>query len=308
MIALAERIRVIGAADVVVQAEQRQHHDDDAAMAVHDRFRQPGGAAGIDDPERMIERQPHRLERMDRSARPCEDVGKQCLRCGRRNGLAVQDDMLDRGQRTPQLGHDIAPVVPPACIGDGVAGDQQFGFDLLEAVDHGGRGHVGRADTPDRTDAGACEKRDDGLGNIGQIGRDAVAGLDALVLQVQRERGRLAPQFRPTRLRQPAVFTGADDRGQAGGISRRDMPEHLPGIVDLRARKPDRARHPALGEHGRKRRRRLQIVIVPDAAPEAVEIAHRPSPHVLVISKSEAALLGEPVAVEGDLGNGGSGH
>ena len=151
MIALAEGILVIGAADVVVQAEQREHHDDDAAMAVHDRLGQAGGAAGIDDPERMIERQPGRLERVDRSAGPCDNLGEQGIRCGGSISLAVQDDMLDRGQRSPQLGDNVAPVVLPAGIGDGVAGDQLFWLDLLEAVDHGGRGHIGCADAPDRT-------------------------------------------------------------------------------------------------------------------------------------------------------------
>ncbi|MHC2279916.1 hypothetical protein ACVME8_006559 [Bradyrhizobium diazoefficiens] len=168
VIALAERVLVIGAADVVVQAEQRQHHDDDAAMAVHDRLGQAGGAAGIDDPERMIERQPGRLERVNRGACPGDNIGEQGIRRGRRTGLAVQDDMRDRGQRSPQFGDDVAPIVPPAGIGDGVAGDQHFGFDLLEAVDHGGRGHVGRADAPDRANAGGREERDMVSGMLGR--------------------------------------------------------------------------------------------------------------------------------------------
>ncbi len=193
-------------------------------------------------------------------------------------------------------------------IRDGVAGDQHLWFDLLEAVDHGGRGHVGRADAPDRTDAGAREKRDDGLGNVGQIGRDAVAGLDPLVLQMQRERGRLALELGPAGLVELAVLAAADDRGQAGGMRGVDMPEYLPRIVHLRAGKPHCAGHLALGDDGRKRRRRLQIVIVPDAAPEAVEIAHGPLPHLLVIREGEAALFGEPIAVEGDLGDEGSCH
>ncbi len=308
MITLAERVLVVGAAEIVVQAEQRQHHDDDAAMAVHDRLGQAGGAAGIDDPERMIERQPDRLERVDRSPRSCGDIGEQGVRCGGRACLAVQDDMCEARQRSPQLGDDVLAIMPASGIGDGIAGDQHLWLDLLEAVDHGGRGHVGCADAPDRTEAGAGEKRDDGLGDVGQIGRDAVAGLDALVLQMQRERGRLALELRPAGLVKLAVLAAADDRGQAGGMRRVDMPEHLPRIVHLRAGKPDRARHLALGDDGCKRRRRLQIVIVPDAAPEGVEIAHRPLPHLLVIREGEAAMRGEPVAVEGDLRDEGSGH
>jgi hypothetical protein len=305
VIALAERVLVVGAAKIVVQAEQRQHHDDDTAMAVHDWLRQAGGTAGIDDPERMIERQPGRLERVDLRAGCCDNFGEQGVgRCGR-GGLAVQDDVLDRRQRPPQLGEDVFAIVPAAGIGDGVAGNQYFRFDLLEAVDHGGRGHVGRAQAPDRADAGARQECDDGLGDVGQIGGDAVAGLDAFFFQMQRERSRLAPQLRPARLAKPAVLATADDCGQAGGVSRVHVAEHLPGIVDLRAGKPDRAGHLALGDHGGKRRRRLQIVIVPDGVPEPVEIAHRPLPHLLVAVEVEAALLGEPGAVKGDLGNEG---
>src|SRR6476659_9614628 len=86
------------------------------------------------------------------------------------------------------------------------------------------------------------------------------------------------------------------------------MAEHLAGVVDLRAGKPDRAGHLALGDDGRERRRRLQVIIVPDAAPEAVEIADRPLPHVLVAREGKAVLRSEPVAIEGDLGNERSSH
>jgi hypothetical protein len=70
----------------------------------------------------MIERQPGRFERVDGSARRCDDVGEQAICCCRRVGVAVQDDVLDRGQGTPEFVDDVAPVVPAAGIGDGVAG------------------------------------------------------------------------------------------------------------------------------------------------------------------------------------------
>ncbi|MGY3467503.1 hypothetical protein ACVW0I_004374 [Bradyrhizobium sp. LM6.11] len=178
---------------------------------------------------------------------------------------------------------------------------------MKRSITAGGR-HIGRADAPDRADAGARQERDDGLGDVGQVGSHAIAGLDAFFFQMQRERCRLAAQLRPARLFKLAVLAAADNRGQAGGVGRVHMTKHLPGIVDLGAGKPDRAGHLALGDDGLERRRRLQIVIIPDAAPEAVEIAHRPLPHVLVAGEGEAALLGEPGAVEGDLGNESCGH
>ncbi len=71
--AFAERVRLVAAADVVVQRRERQRHDDHAAMAVQDRLRQSRGARGIDDPERVIEGQPFRLEGVDRSTLARED-------------------------------------------------------------------------------------------------------------------------------------------------------------------------------------------------------------------------------------------
>jgi hypothetical protein len=53
----------VAAADVVVQGLERQRHDDGAAVAMHDGLGQAGGAAGIDDPQRVVKRQPQRLER-----------------------------------------------------------------------------------------------------------------------------------------------------------------------------------------------------------------------------------------------------
>ena len=62
MVALAQRVGVIAAANIVVQSAKLHLHQDHAAMAVDDRLGQAGGAAGIHDPQRMVERQPQRLK------------------------------------------------------------------------------------------------------------------------------------------------------------------------------------------------------------------------------------------------------
>src|SRR5689334_14858490 len=146
--------------------------------------------------------------------------------------------MRKRWQRAAQFLDHAALVMATASIGNGVRCDQYFRLDLLEAVDHGRRGHVGRADAPDRADARRGEECDDRLGDVREISGNAVAAAYAKASQMQRERGDLPPQLKPARLAQYAVFAGADDRRLPRGLRRVDMPKHLVRVVDQRTRKP----------------------------------------------------------------------
>ena len=58
MEALAQVVGRIAAAHVVVQHFAGQRDDDDAAVAVDNRFGQPCRAAGIDNPQRVVKWQP----------------------------------------------------------------------------------------------------------------------------------------------------------------------------------------------------------------------------------------------------------
>ena len=153
-----------------------------------------------------------------------------------------------------------------AAIGDAIAGDQHLGFDLPEAVEHGGGAHVRRADAPHAAEADHGEEGDHGLGHVRQVGRHAVAGLQALRPQVQRQRRHLAPQLGPADLALLAPLVAADDGRQAGRVRRLHMPQHLPRVVHLRAREPRRAGHAVVGQHLAVRRRRRDAEVVPDAA------------------------------------------
>jgi len=53
---------VVAAAHIVVQPAHLQLHQNHAAVAVDAGLGQAGGAAAVDDPQRMVERQPARLE------------------------------------------------------------------------------------------------------------------------------------------------------------------------------------------------------------------------------------------------------
>jgi hypothetical protein len=92
----------------------------------------------------------------------------------------MQNEMRHARKRPAQFLDDRTPVMPASGIGHAVGGDQHLRFDLLEAIDDGRRPHVGGADAPDRTDARGGEEGDDGLGDVGEVGGDTIAGADAL--------------------------------------------------------------------------------------------------------------------------------
>ena len=74
--------------DVVVQRAELERLEHHAAMAVHDRLRQAGGAARIDDPQRMVERQPLGSK-----------VASACSRRGQRVQRATRWQRADIGAR-----------------------------------------------------------------------------------------------------------------------------------------------------------------------------------------------------------------
>ena len=258
----------------------------------------------------MVERQPGRLELRGGWIIPSRCLVKPGAGCQlvqrfiARAGLAVNDQMLHRRQRFPQLRDNIDAVEVDAAIANAVAGDQHLGLDLPEAIQHRVGPHVGCADAPDATDAHHRKESDDRLRGIGQVRRHPVARLHALLAQVQRQRSDLAPQLRPVQFAVLAVLVAADQRLQAGRVRLVHMPEYLVHIVELRALEPPGSGHLA-GEHRRVPRRRLQLVVVPDALPEGRKVGHRPFPERVVAVEMKTAQLAQPVLVTTDLGNKG---
>ncbi len=216
--------------------------------------------------------------------------------------------MLHAGQRGTHLGDHGGAVEVAAAVGDAVAGDQHLGLDLPEPVQHGIGAHVGRADAPDTADAHHRQESDHRLGNVRQVGRDPVARLQALRLQVQCQRGHLTPQFGPAQLAVATLFVAADDGGKARRMGRHHMAKHLLRVIELGTLEPLRAGHPVFGQHGRVGRGRLQIEIVPDALPEGGQVAHRPAPQGVVAVERQAAGALQPILVQTDLGNVGRVH
>ena len=305
VVALAKAVGLVAAADVVVQHLELQRHQHRTAVAVHDGLGQAGGAAGVDDPQRVVKRQPHGLESHRFSVISGGSASPACPSSYRNRSIQIaeQHRVLHAGQVLAQLGQHGAAVVVAAAVGHAVHTDQHLGLDLPKAVEHRVRAHVGRADAPHTTDAHRGQKGDHGLGHVGQVGGHAVAGLDALGLEVQRQRRHLAAQLGPAQLAVLALFVAADDGGQACGVGGIHMPQRLACVVDLGARKPHRAGHGVLGEHGGVGRGRLQIKVVPHALPEGVEFGGGPAPQRVVAVELQAALVAQPVLVQADLGD-----
>ena len=108
---------------VAVQVRLLQVLQQDAAVALDDRLRQPRRAGRVEHPQRMVER--HRLEgELGR-------LGQQIVPARRHQHgvLERRDGRLDFAHPRPAV--EVASAVPVA-----LNGDQHLGLDLPEAVDH----------------------------------------------------------------------------------------------------------------------------------------------------------------------------
>ncbi len=198
--------------------------------------------------------------------------------------------MFKRGQRRLQLGDHGPAVEGLAAVGVAVDGEQHLWLDLLESVDHAAAAHVGRAARPDRAQAGAGQQRHHRLGDVRQVGDHPVAAAHTHVAQRRRDRGDLAFQLGPADLGQ-RLSLGLEQHGRALG---RAAAEDMLGIVELRAHKPLRAGHGALGQHLGVGGRCLHIEELPDRGPEILKLRHRPAPELLVAVEVQLLALGKP--------------
>ncbi len=198
-------------------------------MTMHDGFGQPGGAAGIDNPKRVIKRQPERLKGPRLGIVPTDGfveidaAGENSAEIRHQPEIALQHQMLHRGQSSTELcQHRDAIDVAPA-IGHAVARNQHFGLYLLEAIDYRIGSHVGRTDTPDRSDTDGGQEGDHGLGRVWQIRCNAVTRLHTLGLQMKGQRGDLTAQLRPTGFTSSrgaqALFVVAQNGWKSGCVS-----------------------------------------------------------------------------------------
>lgn len=180
--------------EVAVQADLLEVFEQDAALGLDDGLGQAGGAGGVEDPERVLEGGllEDRLGVGRGEGRPGEcafgRVGAQ---------QRDVDDGAQGGQFAAEFGDGLGAVVFLAAVAVAVDGEQDDGFDLLEAVEDAAGAEVGGAGGPDAADGRGGEEGDDGLRDVGEVAADAVAGGDAEGAEFGGERADLAAEFGP---------------------------------------------------------------------------------------------------------------
>lgn len=78
------------------------------------------------------------------------------------------DDGAEGGQFAAEFGDGLRTVVLLAAVAVAVDGEEDDGFDLLEAVQDAAGAEVGGAGGPDAADGRGGEEGDDGLRDVGR--------------------------------------------------------------------------------------------------------------------------------------------
>ena len=84
--------------------------------------------------------------------------------------------LLQRGHLRRDLGHLGHRIDGLAVVEIAVPGEQNLRLGLAETVEHALHAEIGRGRGEDRADAGSRQHRYQGLGQVGHVGRDAIAG------------------------------------------------------------------------------------------------------------------------------------
>ena len=281
--------------EVPAQPDALEVLDQLAAVAVDDGLRQPRGARREEHVDRVVEGDGLEAGLGGPASRSSHDDGVGEL------VLAVGDvhDVLDGRQPGADVGHLLAAVDRPVAVGVAADGEQHLGLDLAEARQHAARAELRRARRPRRPEAGGGQEGDQRLGDVRQVGGDAVARPDAQAPQAGARQRDLVAQLAEGQLDRLAGLR-ARDHGHPVGVL--VGPQRVLGVVQPRAGEPLGAGHLARAEHALVGRVRAHAEEVPDRAPEALEVVDRPSPQRVVVGEVAPALVAQPVQVAPDLG------
>ena len=229
--------------------------------------------------------------------------GDQLVEAGRvghgRVAVGHPDHVLEGRQPRADRGDLVATV--DVAVAVAVAGDRehQLRLDLREPVDHAARAELGRARRPDRTEARRRDERHERLGNVGQVGDDAVPGADAEALQARARAPRHFAKPAECQLRRRPRLRLGDDGDRVTVLV---APHEVLGVVEARALKPLRAGHRAPPEHMRVGRVGADLVELPDRGPEPLEVVDGPALQRFIGAQLQPAPIVEPVHQPPHLG------
>lgn len=273
-----------------MQAELLEVLDEDAALGLDDGLGEAGRAGGVEHPQGVVER--HLLEDGlhvgGGQGRPVQGA-LGCLGAQQRD----VHDGAQGGQFTAQFGDRVTAVVLLASVAVAVHGEQDHGFDLLEAVEDAAGAEVGGAGGPDPAHGRCGEQGDHGLGDVREIAADAVSRADADAAQFGGQGADLAAQVGPRHGDglvglvdiQEGRFVRAGVRG-AQGVLR---------VVDGPSGEPLRTGHGPVAEHARVGGREPYAEPLGDSFPEGVQLIDRPAVQCLVAAVGRGSVpFGRP--------------
>ena len=265
-------------------------------MPVDDRLRQARGAGGEQRPQRMIERNLRVLElRRGDGAPPEERLPVHGV--GQRQGVIVRikvrqvDDVLERGQARGDVAQLRAAVEGLAAVAIAVDAEEHLRGQLGEAVERAALAEIRRAARPGRADGGGRQHRGHGLGDVRHPGDHPVAGHHAERAQLGRERAHAVAEGVPAECGEGSRLAHVQQHVPARGLA----PQHVLRVVESRAREPLGPGHAAPAQHPGVRDRGLDVEVVPQGPPEALQVLDRPAPERAVVRKALATLTCEPL-------------
>ena len=270
--------------------------EQDPAMAVHDRLREPGRPGREENVERVVERE--RVERelpaLGEEIVPGDRVGKRVVL-----PADVRDvhDGLDAWKLAAHLRDLLAPVDLLVAVPVAGDGEDDLRLELPEAVEHAAHAELGRARRPDRAEARAREEADQRLGDVREVGDYSVAAADAQALQAGAGARDLLTEVAERQLEGRAGLRVRDDRALVDVLVAAD---HVLGEVQARAREPLRPRHLPRAEHSLVRSLRADFEELPHGRPESLEVGDGPPPELLVPGEREPSFPLEPAEVATD--------
>ena len=163
-----------------MQAQHLEVLEEDPAVAVHDRLGHAGRAGGVQHVQRMVGG-----DLLELDGPGCASEVAPGDRAGHRLVAEVlqRHRRLQAGEAVADRLHLGAAVDVAAAVSIAIDDEQHLRIDLAETVEHRLHAELGRAACPHRAEARGGQEGNDRLGDVRQVGGDAIAGADTEALQ-----------------------------------------------------------------------------------------------------------------------------